>query len=126
MCNAPQAARIDPADAATAWFDADRLAPPLAIRNFRPGDRMRPRGLPGHRKIKKILGDCKIPRTHRLKIPLLVCAGHILWLAGIRRSSHAAPDERTVRLLKVAMRKPFESHQVCPGPLGPGVAENPG
>jgi tRNA(Ile)-lysidine synthase len=95
----------DAADADTAWFDADRLAFPLTIRNFIPGDRMIPWGMQGHQKIKKIFTDRKIPQGQRGRIPLLVSAGTIVWVAGVRRGASAAIDRPTRRTLQVRLVK---------------------
>jgi tRNA(Ile)-lysidine synthase len=92
---------LETADGCTVWFDVDRMTFPLRIRNFRPGDRMRPRGLHGHQKIKKIFIDRKIPAARRRGTPLLISGAEILWVVGIRRSELAMPTSATPRILKV-------------------------
>jgi tRNA(Ile)-lysidine synthase len=63
---------------------AAALSLPLAVRNRRPGDRLRPSGAPGHRKLQDILVDRKIPRAERDRVPLVVdAAGRIVWVAGV-------------------------------------------
>jgi tRNA(Ile)-lysidine synthase len=91
----------DGADGHTVWFDADQVTFPLRIRNFRPGDRMRPLGLQGHQKIKKIFIDRKIPAGQRHGTPLLVSGEQILWLVGVRRSELAVPAAGITRILEV-------------------------
>lgn len=102
----------DAADGSLVWFDADQVVFPLQVRNFRPGDRMRPKGLQGHRKIKKIFNDYKIPVARRHGTPLLVSGREILWVAGVRRSELAMPCGATQRKLKVwiaAGRQPSDA-----------------
>ncbi len=102
----------DAADGSLVWYDADQVVFPLQIRNFRPGDRMRPKGLQGHRKIKRIFNDYKIPTAERHGVPLLVSGREILWVAGIRRSELAVPSGATQRKLKVwiaAERQPTDA-----------------
>jgi len=98
----------DAADGNAVWCDADQVILPLSIRNFRPGDRMRPSGLQGHRKIKKIFNDRKIPADRRHGTPLLVGGPEILWVVGVRRSDAAIPTGRTCRrlLVRVTANRP--------------------
>jgi tRNA(Ile)-lysidine synthase len=87
----------------TAFFDMDQLNFPLAIRNFRPGDRMAPLGLSGTQKVKKIFIDRKIAREDRLRYPLLLCGDQILWVVGLRQSEKGKIRPTTSRWLKIEM-----------------------
>ena len=54
----------------------------LAVRNRRPGDRLRPSPA-GHRKLQDLLVDRKVPRAERDRIPIVTDAGgRIVWVAG--------------------------------------------
>jgi tRNA(Ile)-lysidine synthase len=55
----------------------------LTVRNRRPGDRLRPLGAPGSRKLKDVLIDRGVPRWQRDRLPLLCWAGEIAWIPGI-------------------------------------------
>ena len=59
-------------------------AGPLAVRNWRPGDRFRPLGLEGHRKkLQDLFVDRKVRRVDRLRIPLVLDAeDRIVWVVG--------------------------------------------
>lgn len=83
-------------------FDADQIDFPLCIRSFRAGDRIRPLGMRGSKKISDLFIDLKIPRESRADIPLLFAGEALLWLVGIRRSAHAPVTPATRRVLKVA------------------------
>ena len=48
---------------------ARALALPLAVRSRRPGDRFRPLGAPGDRKLQDFLVDRKVPREERDSLP---------------------------------------------------------
>lgn len=86
------------------FFDADKAAFPMVLRLSRPGDRIRPWGLDGTRKVKKMLIDMKVPVSVRRKLPLLVKGETIMWVPGIRRG-HAAPiEDDTRRVLEVGFR----------------------
>jgi tRNA(Ile)-lysidine synthase len=56
---------------------------PFAVRNRRPGDRFRPLGVGGARKLQDLLVDRKVPRDERDDIPIVVDeADRIVWVAG--------------------------------------------
>lgn len=55
----------------------------LVVRNRRPGDRLRPLGAPGERKLKDLLIDRRVPRRERERLPLLVVDGRIAWVPGV-------------------------------------------
>jgi len=69
----PDRAAFDlPADVATA-----------EVRCRRPGDRIRPLGSRGERKLKELLIDRKVPRELRSELPLLLVGGRIVWVPGV-------------------------------------------
>jgi tRNA(Ile)-lysidine synthase len=84
-----------------AVFDAKIASFPLVLRGMLPGDRFKPWGIDGSRKLKKTFIDLKIPRDRRRSIPLLVKDGEILWVAGIRRGQGASVTERTSEVLEL-------------------------
>jgi tRNA(Ile)-lysidine synthase len=90
-----------PADPRTVAFDLDRLPGPLAVRGRRPGDRLRPFGGPGERRLKALLIDLKVPRWRRDRVPLLLAGGEIAWVVGHRRAALAPVTASTRRLLEV-------------------------
>lgn len=96
---------VPPVDPAVEWFDADRLTFPLRIRGPLPGDRFRPWGMQGSRKIKEILIDAKIPAGSRKNFPLVVSGDEILWIPGIRRSRAAAIEPATDRVLVIKLEE---------------------
>lgn len=57
---------------------------PYEIRAWRPGDRIRLAG--GSRKLKKLFGDRRVPRSERSGIPVLADGdGRVWWVAGVAR-----------------------------------------
>jgi tRNA(Ile)-lysidine synthase len=86
---APSAGSAIPSNSAVAVLQLDRCRPPLAVRNRRPGDRFRPLGLDGRKKLQDYFVDKKVPRDARDQVPLVVDdADRIVWVAG-----HAIADE---------------------------------
>jgi tRNA(Ile)-lysidine synthase len=56
---------------------------PLAVRNRRPGDRFRPLGLEGQKKLQDFFVDRKVARRDRDGVPLVVDeSDRIVWVAG--------------------------------------------
>jgi len=59
------------------------LTTPLAVRSRQPGDRFRPFGLDGQKKLQDFLVDRKVARADRDRVPLVVDENdRILWVAG--------------------------------------------
>jgi tRNA(Ile)-lysidine synthase len=82
------------------WFDGDQIRYPLRFRPRKAGDRIRPFGLNGTKKVKDMYVDEKLPPAHRLRLPVLADGeGTILWIPGVRRSDHALVNEMTARVL---------------------------
>ena len=68
---------------AVAVVQLDRCQTPFAVRNRRPGDRFRPLGLDGRKKLQDYLVDKKVPRDRRDQVPLVVDqSDRIVWVAG--------------------------------------------
>lgn len=53
------------------------------LRSRRPGDRLRPLGAPGGRKLKELLIDRKLPRADRDRLPILEIGGRVVWVPGV-------------------------------------------
>jgi tRNA(Ile)-lysidine synthase len=56
------------------------VAPPgSVVRGRRPGDRIQPRGMTGHKKLQDEYVDRKVPRRERDAAPVIACGGDVLW-----------------------------------------------
>ncbi len=71
-------------DESQATLDYDRIRGDLHLRNRRSGDRFRPLGMSGTKKLKDFFIDQKIPRDLRDRVPLLTNGNDILWVVGYR------------------------------------------
>jgi len=88
------------------YVDADRAGGSLALRQRRPGDRLRPLGLGGTRKLKDLLIDVHVPRRWRDGVPLLVDASdRILWVVGHRLAEGVRITAETRRVLCLQLQK---------------------
>ena len=77
---------------------------PLGIRGRRPGDRFRPLGAPGVRKLQDFLVDRKVARGDRERLPLVVDAqDRIVWVPGqsVAEDFRVLDPSRGVILLRV-------------------------
>lgn len=91
-------------DPRVAFLDGDAVRFPLIVRNRRAGDRFRPLGAPGTRKLKKFFRDAGVPATQRAVCPLLVSEGRILWVAGLRLDEAARVTEKSRFAVRAELR----------------------
>ncbi len=87
-----------------AWFDAGGLAGELIVRGYRAGDRVRPLGMSGTRKVHDVLVDRKLARERRPTWPLVECGSEILWIPGMVRSRVALVSEATESVLRLTAK----------------------
>jgi len=91
-------------DPRVAFLDGDAVRFPLTVRNRRAGDRFRPLGAPGTRKLKKFFRDAGVPAEQRAVCPLLVSEGRILWVAGLRLDEAARVTEESRSAVRAELR----------------------
>ncbi len=95
----PMAAR--PRDA---YLDAGKTGLDLTVRSRRAGDRLRPLGLGGEKKLQDVLVDAKVPAAERDGVPL-VCRGQdIVWVVGHCIDQRYAVDCNSQRVLHLVAR----------------------
>ena len=70
-------------DNTTAFLDLDKLRFPLLVRSRQDGDRYRPLGAPGMKKLKEIMRAKRIPLTERERRPVFLSGGDIVWILGL-------------------------------------------
>lgn len=97
----PAEASIPRADRMDALFDADRIEGALIVRGFRHGDRIRPLGMSGTRKVHDVFVDLKLPRERRATWPIVEWKSEILWIPGMARSRYALVTASTRKLLQL-------------------------
>ncbi len=91
------------------YFDADSVSAGLSVRTRRPGDRMRPFGAPGSRKVSDVLLDAGVPAPKRARVPLLLCNGEVIWITGGPVSQTVAVTAKTRTLVVVEIVDGTES-----------------
>ncbi len=88
----------------------------LIVRSIRDGDRMRPLGMKGTRKLQDILVDEKVPRELRRDLPVVECDGEIVWLPGYRISEDWKVRGRQGSSIQITMTKTIDSAENVPIP----------
>jgi tRNA(Ile)-lysidine synthase len=73
-----------------AYVDAAKVRGRLSVRSRRPGDRLRPLGMRGQRKVQDILVDAKVPEDERDDVPIVCDSQGIVWVAGHRLAERVA------------------------------------
>ncbi|TJX15574.1 tRNA lysidine(34) synthetase TilS [Tissierella creatinini] len=85
----------------TRSFDFDSIKGTLKIRNRRNGDRFKPHGLKGTKKLKDYFIDNKVDKDLRDRIPLLVDDENIIWVMGYATSETHKVTDKTRKILVV-------------------------
>jgi len=84
-----------------ACLDADAVGRFLLVRSRKPGDRMRPLGLGGERKLQDIMVDAKVPREERDGVPLVVTRWGVVWAVGLRVDERAVATDASRGMVRV-------------------------
>jgi tRNA(Ile)-lysidine synthase len=84
----------------------DLFKGPLAVRNRRPGDKFRPVGVGGRKKLQDYLVDRKVALGRRNQVPLVVDeSDRIVWVAGygIDEAFRVTDPSQSVLLLRLKL-----------------------
>lgn len=78
-----QLAGFDYDDRVRCYLDAGKLEFPLEVRSRKPGDKYRPLGLKGQKKLKELFQEKRIPVSEREHLPVFLSGGKIVWVPGL-------------------------------------------
>ncbi len=70
------------------WFAPESLPEVLTVRGWRPGDRLRPFGGHGSRKLQDLFQDAGVPQSRRGLTPVVAAGQTLVWVPGVRRAEH--------------------------------------
>lgn len=98
-CSAPGLRTIKEVCSTRAFVDPAGLPEVLTIRSRLPGDRY---GGSGHRKVKRMLIDRKIPLHVRRALPMVAAGNDVIWIPGFRaaRNHEARPESAECLMLE--------------------------
>lgn len=110
VCRCTDLPRLGPVDGIKcAAFDHARVGTRLFLRGLRPGDRFRPHGMEGHKKLSDFLVDIKWPRLLRQGLLVLTTEdGVIVWVVGLRPAHQfrVTPATRAVVVMELSSSAP--------------------
>ncbi len=97
---------LGPPAMAPGVLDRATLASELLVRPWRPGDRMAPLGLGGHKSLQDLFTARRVPRERRARVAVVESAGEIAWVAGVATSERfkVTPDTREAAHLSILER----------------------
>ncbi len=87
-------------------FDAN-AADGLRLRNHRPGDRVQPLGMTGHKKVSDLLVDAKRPRIDRGEVVVLARGREVAWVAGLCLADGFKVRSRSEHMVYMELSKVF-------------------
>ena len=87
------------------YLDAGEAGRRIAVRSWRPGDRMHSLGAPGSRKLQDIFVDRRVPRELRSRVAIVVGIHGILWAAGVTMADSAKVVTQTQSVLDIRIVK---------------------
>lgn len=81
-----------------ALLDAAAAGTDLRIRARRPGDRIKPTGFDGTRKVQDMMVDARVPSKARATLPIVTNTDHVVWIPGLAvdRRAAAGPESRHI------------------------------
>lgn len=92
-----------PTEPNIACIDKDKLTLPLFIRRWQEGDKFRPLGMKGFKKVSDFLIDNKIGMAEKQNIYVLLSSDEIVWIVGHRIDDRFKLTKDTKQVLWVEM-----------------------
>lgn len=96
------------------YADADRLGSTLEVRTWEEGDRFRPLGLEGSKRVSTFLTDARVPSHRRGEVCVLCTTDHIAWVIGHRLDDRVRVRPGTEQVARLVLRpreKPSDHYQ---------------
>ena len=90
-------------DSLVKYFDYDKISKNIEVRLRKDGDRMKPLGMSGRKKLKDVFIDFKIPKDNRDFIPIVCFDDEIAWVVGIKTSEEFKINKSTKKILKIKL-----------------------
>lgn len=81
--------------------DLEKIAFPLQLRSFLPGDKFYPCGGNGRKKISRYFNEQKIPAKERQAWPVLLSAGKVVALVGLQLDHNFRISDNTGKVLAI-------------------------
>ncbi|UCE39778.1 MAG: tRNA lysidine(34) synthetase TilS [Candidatus Aminicenantes bacterium] len=90
-------------DNTKAYLDGKAISFPLQVRNRQEGDRYRPLGAPGQKKLKEIMRAKSLPLIEREKKPVFLSTDEIVWVLGLPVAEKFKISDKTKEVLVITI-----------------------
>jgi len=88
------------------YLDPGAVKFPVEVRSFKPGDRFVPLGMKSRKKVKDFFIDRKVPAFMRMRVPIFLSAGEIIWIGGMRIDERAKIEGKRGKALRLTLLRP--------------------
>lgn len=88
-------------------FDLESVTMPIAVRLRKNGDTISPLGTQGHKKLKDLFIDKKVPLNERDTIPIVIMNDQPIWVIGICIDNRVKITPHTKKILKLAFQRNY-------------------
>ncbi|MEG0297134.1 MAG: tRNA lysidine(34) synthetase TilS [Clostridium sp.] len=82
-------------------FDYDNIVEGIIIRTRKDGDKIRPLGMNGNKKVKDIFINSKVPKDYRETVPIVCFDDKIAWIVGYKVSEEYKVTQKTKTIIKI-------------------------
>lgn len=92
-------------DSDTLYIDKGKLSFPLIIRKWKKGDKFKPFGMKGHKKVSDYFTDRKFSLIEKENTWLLCSIDEIVWIIGERADDRFKITNKTIEVLKINLKR---------------------
>ncbi len=93
-------------DESVGFFSVSKVKFPLTVGSYKAGDRFKPLGMKGSKKIKNVFIDKKIPKFMRKSIPVFQTVDGVIWVGGVRSDDRFKVEKGESEFLRIKIKKP--------------------
>ena len=86
------------------YVDMQKIPGNLTLRNWREGDRFRPLGLGGEKKVSDFLVDAKVPLDRKREVMVVASGETIIWVCGLRLDDRFKVESNTRTAMRLELR----------------------
>lgn len=93
------------------FVDAAKVTGELTLRSWKEGDRFRPFGMEGEKKLSDFLIDKKVPLDRKARILVVANGDQIVWVCGMRLDDRYRITAETEKVLRMELEVVTDSNQ---------------
>ena len=89
---------------AVAYVDAQKLVYPLSVRNWQIGDKFKPLGMTGFKKLSDLFVDIKLNQFDKKRVSILENGNkEIIWVMNLRLDERFKVTESTKKIIRIEL-----------------------